>query len=491
MTSTLESCLMTGQNTNESSCVKMSLVDQNLWSRFHAFVNEMIVTKNGRRMFPVLKTTISGLDPTAMYSVMLDFVAVDNNRWKYVNGEWVPGGKPEPHVTSCAYIHPDSPNFGSHWMKQPVGFSRVKLTNKATGNAQQIMLNSLHKYEPRIHIMKVGGAESQQIVATHSFAETRFIAVTAYQNEDVTSLKIKYNPFAKAFLDAKESRTETETYYKDTANAGTSQTYARVSSWTPGVNQTNGDNLPSVYHCDPATRNDFGVNPMFAPTNCPSPYQPYARERRSSRSQRSHYNYHPYSHRDAHHPMPYHQDISTSIDVNATPSHETLCYPTGYQVMTADQWPHTAIPHHDVAEQGTFSLDQVSVEDMASLAFESATSSASLTQSDFSTVDSFDSSSFGAHWSYSTNHIQGYNSNSPISEFEPNAHTAHYIPNPYEMSPQDCLNVAATEENTITASLYHSPSPPSAELGQSSPLADAYDPTKLTSNWTPLTPPSL
>lgn len=41
-------------------------------------------------------------------------------------------------------------------------------------------------------------------VVTYPFPETQFIAVTAYQNEEVTSLKIKYNPFAKAFLDAKE-----------------------------------------------------------------------------------------------------------------------------------------------------------------------------------------------------------------------------------------------------------------------------------------------
>ncbi len=55
----------------------------------------------------MLRASISGLDPNAMYSVLLDFVAADNNRWKYVNGEWVPGGKPEPQSPSCVYIHPD------------------------------------------------------------------------------------------------------------------------------------------------------------------------------------------------------------------------------------------------------------------------------------------------------------------------------------------------------------------------------------------------
>lgn len=71
-----------------------------------------------------------------MYSILLDFVSADNHRWKYVNGEWVPGGKPEPQTPSCVYIHPDSPNFGAHWMKTAVSFSKVKLTNKLNGGGQ-------------------------------------------------------------------------------------------------------------------------------------------------------------------------------------------------------------------------------------------------------------------------------------------------------------------------------------------------------------------
>ncbi|XP_053167210.1 T-box transcription factor TBX19 [Hemicordylus capensis] len=177
------------------------LEDAALWQRFREVTNEMIVTKNGRRMFPVLKISVSGLDPNAMYSFLLDFAPTDSHRWKYVNGEWVPAGKPEPSNNSCVYIHPDSPNFGAHWMKAAVSFSKVKLTNKLNGNGQ-IMLNSLHKYEPQVHIVRVGGPH--RMVMNCSFPETQFIAVTAYQNEEITALKIKYNPFAKAFLDAKE-----------------------------------------------------------------------------------------------------------------------------------------------------------------------------------------------------------------------------------------------------------------------------------------------
>lgn len=99
----------------------------------------MIVTKNGRRMFPVMKVKVCGLEPNSMYSFLLDFVTADNHRWKFVNGEWIPGGKPEPQSPSGVYIHPDSPNFGSHWMKNAVSFSKVKLTNKTSSSGQQIM----------------------------------------------------------------------------------------------------------------------------------------------------------------------------------------------------------------------------------------------------------------------------------------------------------------------------------------------------------------
>ena len=67
------------------------------------------------------------------------------------------------------------------------------------------MLNSLHKYEPRVHVVRVPGTNGdKQQMWTYPFPSTQFVAVTAYQNEDVTALKIKHNPFAKAFLDAKE-----------------------------------------------------------------------------------------------------------------------------------------------------------------------------------------------------------------------------------------------------------------------------------------------
>ena len=60
--------------------VMVTLDDRDLWCRFQNLTNEMIVTKNGRRMFPVVKITASGLDPAAMYTVLLEFSQIDTHR---------------------------------------------------------------------------------------------------------------------------------------------------------------------------------------------------------------------------------------------------------------------------------------------------------------------------------------------------------------------------------------------------------------------------
>nr|XP_019966683.1 PREDICTED: T-box transcription factor TBX19-like [Paralichthys olivaceus] len=87
---------------------------------------------------------------------------------------------------------------GELWRK----FQHITNEMIVTKNGRHIMLNSLHKYEPQLHIVCVGS--HHRLVSNISFKETQFIAVTAYQNEEITALKIKHNPFAKAFLDAKE-----------------------------------------------------------------------------------------------------------------------------------------------------------------------------------------------------------------------------------------------------------------------------------------------
>ncbi|KAM3859507.1 T-box transcription factor TBX21 [Diretmus argenteus] len=181
-----------------------------LWAKFHKFQTEMIITKQGRRMFPFLSFNISVLDPSAHYNVYVDVVLADQHHWRYQGGKWVQCGKAEGNMPgNRMYMHPDSPNTGAHWMRQEVSFGKLKLTNNkgSTNNvAQMIVLQSLHKYQPRLHIVEVkeDGSEDPFLTAkaqTFVFPETQFIAVTAYQNADITQLKIDHNPFAKGFRD--------------------------------------------------------------------------------------------------------------------------------------------------------------------------------------------------------------------------------------------------------------------------------------------------
>lgn len=69
----------------------------------------------------------------------------------------------------------------------------------------------MHKYQPRIHLVRLSSNQSipttpKELEELHHktfvFPETVFTAVTAYQNQLITKLKIDSNPFAKGFRDS-------------------------------------------------------------------------------------------------------------------------------------------------------------------------------------------------------------------------------------------------------------------------------------------------
>uniref|UniRef100_K7FCK2 Eomesodermin n=1 Tax=Pelodiscus sinensis TaxID=13735 RepID=K7FCK2_PELSI len=190
------------------------LCNRPLWLKFHRHQTEMIITKQGRRMFPFLSFNITGLSPTAHYNVFVEVVLADPNHWRFQGGKWVTCGKADNNMQgNKVYVHPESPNTGAHWMRQEISFGKLKLTNNKganNNNTQMIVLQSLHKYQPRLHIVEVteDGVEDlndSSKTQTFIFPETQFIAVTAYQNTDITQLKIDHNPFAKGFRDNYDS----------------------------------------------------------------------------------------------------------------------------------------------------------------------------------------------------------------------------------------------------------------------------------------------
>ncbi|XP_057370006.1 optomotor-blind protein-like [Daphnia carinata] len=256
------------------NCDQLRLVDchletKELWDKFNELGTEMIITKTGRRMFPTVRITFSGAvlmaessqlqqqqrttadllmthphHPLAYhhhhmqqqqltasqqhlhlqhqqvghpqsrvrYFVMLDVVPVDGKRYRYAyhRSSWLVAGKADPPAPARLYTHPDSPFTPDQLRKQVISFEKVKLTNNEMDKQGQIVLNSMHRYQPRVHLVRrMEGDTSRPIVdlereqfRTYVFPETVFTAVTAYQNQLITKLKIDSNPFAKGFRDS-------------------------------------------------------------------------------------------------------------------------------------------------------------------------------------------------------------------------------------------------------------------------------------------------
>jgi len=168
-----------------------------------------------RRMFPSMRLSVSGLEDESNYCVLLEMVPIGDCRYKFSGSQWVPAGGAEPQSPQRMYLHPDSPATGAHWQAQPILFNKVKLTNNTLDNSghvsaaralksspvtnpspnpfrhphSQIVLASMHKYQPRLHVIRTADlaqipwAPQQAFV----FAETEFVAVTAYQVSGVPS----------------------------------------------------------------------------------------------------------------------------------------------------------------------------------------------------------------------------------------------------------------------------------------------------------------
>ncbi|XP_063289933.1 T-box transcription factor TBX1-like [Pelobates fuscus] len=189
--------------------VSVSLETAGLWETFNHLGTEMIVTKAGRRMFPLFQVRLWGMDPASEYSLLLDFLPVGDKRYRYAfhSSSWLVSGPADPAPPGRLHFHPDSPARGSHWMRQTVSFDRLKITNNAQDMRGHIILNSMHRYQPRLHVLlsdrhRGGESRADQNFVTFVFPETQFTAVTAYQNQRITQLKIASNPFAKGFRDS-------------------------------------------------------------------------------------------------------------------------------------------------------------------------------------------------------------------------------------------------------------------------------------------------
>nr|XP_026695868.1 T-box transcription factor Ci-Tbx15/18/22 isoform X1 [Ciona intestinalis] len=252
---------------HKSDQISIDLVNKELWRKFHEIGTEMIITKAGRRMFPSIKLNFKGLDPTSMYILAIDILPVDNNRYRYVyhSSQWMAAGTTEASTPPRTYVHPDSPASGDVWMKQPITFDKLKLTNNEQNNKGHLILHSMHKYQPRIHLISCGKFPKYDVISyvpavgriddvirddvmTFVFPECAFTTVTAYQNQQITQLKIDRNPFAKGFRDSNKSWKPRSSSNNERQTATKRQWRVKTTSQSPVMTSNTTDHIVSPIH---------------------------------------------------------------------------------------------------------------------------------------------------------------------------------------------------------------------------------------------------
>nr|XP_043871275.1 MAX gene-associated protein-like isoform X1 [Solea senegalensis] len=182
--------------------VRVTLDNNNMWNEFFRCRTEMILTKQGSRMFPYCRFRVSGLQPSRKYCLLMDVQLLDNSCYRWTGRNWQTAGKAESHMKSRLFSHPESPSTGQHWMQSPVSFYRLKLTNSVSDQEGNIALHPMHRYLPRLHIIQTDKAAKDvkltgASVVTFTFPQTEFLAVAAYQNSRFAQLIVDHNPFAK------------------------------------------------------------------------------------------------------------------------------------------------------------------------------------------------------------------------------------------------------------------------------------------------------
>ncbi|GFW81472.1 t-box transcription factor TBX1 [Trichonephila clavipes] len=87
------------------------------------------------------------MDPMSDYIVMMDFVPVDDKRYRYAfhSSSWVVAGKADPNMPPRMHLHPDSPAKGAQWMKQVISFDKLKLTNNQMDDNGHAHFSSLER----------------------------------------------------------------------------------------------------------------------------------------------------------------------------------------------------------------------------------------------------------------------------------------------------------------------------------------------------------
>uniref|UniRef100_A0A1I7YT59 T-box domain-containing protein n=1 Tax=Steinernema glaseri TaxID=37863 RepID=A0A1I7YT59_9BILA len=186
--------------------IKVEVYEKALWQEFYDIGNEMVLTKKGRKLFPQIGFTITGLDPKLPYNLALSFERADDNRYKYSGDQWKHIGKGETRERGQFHYHSDTMQRGEYWMKQDnIKFDKVKVTNykdpKKPLERWLVYLRSMHRYTIYLHILRGEDDDptAKKLIQSCKIETMEFITVTAYNNDRIKDKKVDHNKYAKGF----------------------------------------------------------------------------------------------------------------------------------------------------------------------------------------------------------------------------------------------------------------------------------------------------
>uniref|UniRef100_A0A1I7UMA1 T-box domain-containing protein n=1 Tax=Caenorhabditis tropicalis TaxID=1561998 RepID=A0A1I7UMA1_9PELO len=152
--------------------IHVALQDKVLWRKFDAHQNEMIITKCGRNLFPILEFAFKGLSEHSTYQIGITMEAINYSKLKFTGGRWETLDAMEEMIQS-----------------NEVFFVKTGI----------IRVQSMRQYMPVLNVYEVVISGALVQVGKFQFHETKFIAVTAYQSDFVKRLKVAHNKFAQGF----------------------------------------------------------------------------------------------------------------------------------------------------------------------------------------------------------------------------------------------------------------------------------------------------
>ncbi|CAO4368258.1 unnamed protein product [Caenorhabditis nigoni] len=185
--------------------IHVALMEKALWKEFDDHRNEMIITKIGRNLFPILEFAFKGLIEHQMYRIGITMEPTMINKLKFTAGRWEKLDILEDLIpTNEVFIM----KSGRELLHRGLKLEKLKLTNSKDAvqkKDQMIRVQSMRQYIPILNIYEdlPNGAHMQ--IGKYKFTETKFIAVTAYQSEKVKNLKVQKNKFAQGFREGVKS----------------------------------------------------------------------------------------------------------------------------------------------------------------------------------------------------------------------------------------------------------------------------------------------